>query len=140
MFTLTVVGAETFTIPQECITSAEFITEIPKDSDARTGDVGITLIVEGKILAAKAGDPIENTRQLALWAMMPSEKADGYRGVLLESVRGNVVLREYHLPNAFATDFKEDFRDKEGVGTFTVKLKQKKDRIESVTVNGGYLK
>jgi len=138
MFTMTVVGAETFTIPKECITSAKFTTDIPKSSDARTGDVGTTLVIQGKILTALDGAPVDSTRQMALWSAVPSKRPDCYRNVLLTNIRGAVVLREYNFPNAFVVDYNESFDDEEGVGTFTLKIKQKKDRIEYVTVNGGF--
>ena len=139
MFTMTVVGAETFTIPKECIVSSKFITDIPKNSDARTGDVGTTLVVTGRILTAVDGDPFDSTRQIALWSAVPSKRADCYRHVMLKNVSGNVTIREYSFPNAFVVDYKESFDDEEGVGTFTLKIKQKKDRIEHVMVNGGFL-
>jgi len=135
---MTVVGAETFKIPKECIESAEFITDIPKDSDARTADVGTTMVIKGKILTAIDGDPLDGTQQMALWSAVPAKRADCYRNVTLKNVRGNVVIREYMFPNAFVVDYVENFDDKEGVGTFELKIKQKKDRLEHVTVNGGF--
>jgi len=139
MFTMMVAGVETFTIPKECIVSAKFVTDIPKNSDARTGDVGTTLVVTGRVLTAVDGDPFDSTRQMALWSAVPSKRTDCYRNVLLKNVRGNVVIREYNFPNAFVVDYNESFDDEEGVGTFTLQIKQKKDRIEHVTVNGGFL-
>ena len=137
---MTVAGSESFTISTACIVSAEFILDIPKNRDARTGNDGITLIVQGKILAAVGDDaPIDNTRQIALWSTVPSGRADCYRNVTLKNVRGKVVVREYNLPNAFVADYRENFSDKAGVGTFTLKIKQKKERIEHVEVSGGYL-
>jgi len=138
MFMMMVAGVETFTIPTECITSAKFTTDIPKSSDARTGDVGTTLVVQGKILTAVDGAPVDSTRQMALWSAVPSKRADCYRNVTLKNIRGNVVLREYNFPNAFVVDYNESFDDEEGVGTFTLKIKQKKDRIEHVLVTGGF--
>jgi len=138
MFTMTVVGADTFTVGKECIEFAEFITDIPKDSDARTADVGTTLVVRGKILAGSDGATQDNTRNMALWSAVPAKKADSYRAVTLKNVRGNVVVREYMLPNAFVVDYEENYDDKEGVGTFELKMKQKKDRIEYITVHGGF--
>ena len=38
----------------------------------------------------------------------------------------------------FATVPKEDYGDEEGTGTFTLVIKQKKDKISTVTVEGGY--
>jgi len=140
MFTMTVTGADTFKVPKKCIVSAEFVSDIPMDSDARTGDVGTTLVVEGKILTAVGGEAFDSTRQMALWSVVPSKRSDCYRDVMLKNVRGNVVVREYNFPNAFVVDYEERFDDADGVGAFTLKIKQKKDRIEHVTVNGGFLK
>jgi len=138
MFTMTVVGAETFTVPQECIVSAEFITDIPKDSDARTADVGTTLVITGKILTAVDGDPFDSTKQMALWSAVPAKKDDCYRTATVKNVRGNVVVREYMFPNAFVVDYVENFDDKVGVGTFELTIRQKKDRLKYVTVSGGF--
>jgi len=138
MFTMTVAGQETFEIPKECIISAKFTTDIPKDSDARTAEVGTTLVVTGKILTAVDGDPFDSTRQMALWSAVPAKKADCYRSVNLKNVRGNIVVRDYTIPNAFVVDYVESFGKEEGVGTFTLTIKQKKDRIEHVLVAGGF--
>ncbi|MCL2865484.1 MAG: membrane-associated protease 1 [Lachnospiraceae bacterium] len=136
---MTVAGADTFQIPKECIVSTKFITDIPKNSDARTADVGTTLVVTGKILSAVDGDPFDSTRQMALWSTVPAKQAECYRSVTVENVRGNVVVRKYTIPNAFVVDYVESFGDTEGVGTFTLTIKQKKDRIEHVAVDGSYL-
>ena len=41
-------------------------TDIPLDSNARAKDVGATMVVTGKILAALDGDVTDSTRKLAL--------------------------------------------------------------------------
>lgn len=46
--------------------------------------------------------------------------------------------RKYSFPNAFVVDYQEEFGDVEGTGTFTLVLKQKKDKISSVAVEGNY--
>ena len=138
MFKMTVAGAETFEIPNKCITSTKFVTDIPKDSDARTGDVGTTMVIEGRILTAVDGDPFDSTRKMGLWSKVPAKKAECYRNVTVEHVRGNVVVRTYNFPNAFVVDYVERFGYTEGVGTFKLTIKQKKDRLEHVAVNGGF--
>lgn len=35
-------------------------------------------------------------------------------------------------------DYVEDFGDAEGTGTFTLTIKQKKDKLNMITVEGGY--
>jgi len=138
MFTMNVVGLESFDIPKECIKSVKFSTDIPKDSDARTADVGTSLVVTGKILTAVDGDPFDSTRQIAMWSAVPATNAACYRNVTVKNVRGGIVEREYNLPNAFIVDYAEDFDDAEGTGTFTLVMKQKKDLIERVSIEGGF--
>lgn len=46
--------------------------------------------------------------------------------------------RKYCFPNAFVVDYKEDYGDEEEIGTFTLVIKQKKDKISTISVEGGY--
>ena len=107
-------------------------------SNARTKDVGSTLTITGRILTAVDGDPFDSTRKLALWSAVPAERSDCYRKVTVEHVAAGVMERKYHFPNAFVIDYHEDFGDAEGTGTFTLVIKQKKDKLDKVTVEGGY--
>jgi hypothetical protein len=43
-----------------------------------------------------------------------------------------------HFPNAFVVDYTEDYFDTEGVGTFKLVIRQKKDKFELCTIEGGY--
>jgi len=138
MFRMMVAGAEAFEVAKECIKSVSFTTDIPMDSNARTADVGTTMVIQGKILTAVDGDPFDSTRQLAQWSAVPAENFSCYRNVVLENIRGGVVERKYTFPNAFVVDYVESFGDTEGVGIFTLKIKQKKDKIENVVIEGGY--
>jgi len=138
MFKMTVVGADTFEVARTSIISVGFSTDIPLDSDARTADVGSTLTIIGRILTAVDGDPFDSTRQMAVWSTVPASNMAAYRHVTVENVRGGVVERRYEFPNAFVVDYIEEFGDGEGVGTFTLKIKQKKDRLKYLVVEGGY--
>lgn len=138
MFKMTVAGTDTFEVSSTSIISVKFSTDIPMDSDARTADVGTTIVIKGRILTALDGDPFDSTRQMALWSTVPSSNMACYRYVTIQNIRGGVVERTYKLPNAFVVDYIEEFGDTEGVGTFTLKIKQKKDRLEYVEVEGGY--
>ena len=99
-FVVKVEGAEAFEVSKECVKSVKMTTDIPLDSNARTKDVGATMVIKGKIPTAVGGDPFDT--------------------------------------NAFVVDYKEDYGDEEGTGTFTLMIKQKKDKISTVTVEGGY--
>jgi hypothetical protein len=138
MFKVSVAGSDTFSIVPECTKEVRFSTDIPLDSNARTKDVGTSMIIRGKILTAVDGDPFDSTRQLALWSAVPAEQAIAYRNVTVENIRGGIVERKYNFPNAFVVDYKENYGDTEGVGEFVLTLKQKKDKIENVTIVGGF--
>ena len=133
-FLVKVEGNESFEIVNESVRSVKVTTDIPLDSNARTKDVGATMIITGKILA----DVTDSTRKLALWSVVPAEKADCYRNVTVEHIAGSVMERKYCFPNAFVLNYKEEFGDIEGTGTFTLVLKQKKDKIASFAVEGNY--
>lgn len=132
-------GQQSFEVSKECVKKVKFQTEIPLDSNARTKDVGCALEISGKILVATDGDPFDSTRQLALWSMVPAESATAYRQVTVEIVEAGVVERKYTFPRAFVIDYKENFGNTDGTGVFSIVIKQKKDKLELVTVDGGYV-
>ena len=137
-FLVKVEGLDSFEISKECVRSVKVTTDIPLDSNARTKDVGATMTITGKILAALDGDVTDSTRNLALWSLVPAEKADCYRKVTVEHIAGSIMERKYVFPNAFVVDYKEEYGDVEGTGTFTLVIKQKKDKINRVAVEGNY--
>lgn len=137
-FKLKVEGSSTIDLGTTIVTGVKFRTDIPHDSNARSTDMGSTVEITGKILTAVDGDPFDGTRQLGVWALVPAEKSDCYRKVSIEVIAASQVVRKYTYPNAFVVDYKEDYGDTEGVGTFTLIIKQKKDKMAQVTVEGGY--
>lgn len=137
-FKLKVEGASTIDLGTTIVTGVKFRTDIPHDSNARSTDMGSTVEITGKILTAVDGDPFDSTRQLGVWALVPAEKSDCYRKVSIEVIAASQVVRKYTYPHAFVVDYKEDYGDTEGVGTFTLIIKQKKDKMAQVTVEGGY--
>ena len=135
-FTLKVEGNTTIELGTTSITGVKVSTDIPQDSNARSTDLGSTITVTGKILTAVDGDPFDATRQLGLWALVPAENC--YRKVTVEVIAASQVVRKYSYPNAFVVDYKEDYGDVEGIGTFKLIMKQKKDKMAQVSVEGGY--
>ena len=69
---------------------------------------------------------------------MPAEKADCYRKVTVEIIQAGIVERKYTFPNAFVVNYTEDFGNTEGVGTFHLNVKQKKDKLANIAIEGGY--
>lgn len=132
-------GQESFEVSQECIQKVKFQTEIPLDSNARTKDVGCSLEISGKILVATDGDPFDSTRKLGLWSLVPAEDAAAYRQVTVEIVEAGLIERKYTFPRAFVVDYKEFYGNEDGIGTFQIVIKQKKDKLNLVTVEGGYV-
>ena len=137
-FTLKVEGPSTIELGTTSITGVKFQTDIPVDSNARSTDMGSTVEIIGKILTAVDGDPFDATKQLGLWSLVPAEKSDCYRSVTIEVIAASQVVRKYTYPQAFVVDYRENYGDVEGIGTFTLMIKQKKDKMAQVAVEGGY--
>lgn len=132
-------GQESIEISKECVQKVKYRTNIPADSNARTKDVGCELEISGKILVATDGDPFDSTRQLALWSVVPAESAAAYRQVTVEIVEAGIVERKYEFPRAFVIAYKESYGHEAGAGTFHIVIKQKKDKLNLVKIEGGYV-
>lgn len=137
-FILRVEGAETIELGMDNIQQVVYDTDTPNDSNARSTDVGATMRISGKIITATDGDNADDTKKLALWSLVPAEKSDCYRKVTLEVIAADQVVRKVYFPNAFVVDYTETYGDTEGVGTFSLYIKQKKDKTEHATIDGGY--
>lgn len=137
-FKLSVDGADKVELGVENLISVKFDMDTPDDSNARSTDIGTTLVVSGKILTAIGGEAADATLNLAKWSVVPAESSDSYRTVVVTVINAEQVVREYTFPNAFVVDYTEDYGDTEGIGEFTLKVKQKKDKIANVKLEGGY--
>ena len=134
---VTIEGQGSFEVAKECVKRSSTRQTFP-GFHARTKDVGSTLEISGKILTATDGDPFDSTRQMGLWSMVPAENSACYRKVTVEIIQAGIVERKYYFPNAFVVNYDEDFGDTDGVGTFRLTIKQKKDKISGITIEGGY--
>ena len=137
-FKVKIEGAETIDLSIESVEKVSFSTDTPKDTNARSKDVGSTMVISGKILTAVDGDPFDSTRKMGTWSLVPAEKADCYRKVTVEVISADQVIRKITYPNAFVVDYKEHYGDTEGIGTFELVVRQKKDKLTNVTIEGGY--
>lgn len=137
-FKVKIEGAETIDLSIESVETVKFSTDTPKDTNARSKDVGSTMVISGKILTAVDGDPFDSTRKMGTWSLVPAEKADCYRKVTVEVISADQVIRKITYPNAFVVDYKEHYGDTEGIGTFELVVRQKKDKLANVTIEGGY--
>jgi len=137
-FRVKIEGAETIDLSIESVETVKFSTDTPQDTNARSKDVGSTMIITGKILTAVDGDPFDSTRKMGTWSLVPAEKADCYRKITVEVISADQVIRKITYPNAFVVDYEEHFGDTEGIGTFKLMARQKKDKLSTVTIEGGY--
>ncbi|EXG85603.1 hypothetical protein K413DRAFT_2393 [Clostridium sp. ASBs410] len=133
-----ITGSETVELRETSITNVVFGADIPHDSNARSTDLGSTVLIEGKILAAVGGEAADDTSKLARWSLVPAENSDCYRNVQIDVVNASQVVRQITVPNAFVVDYREDFTDETGTGVFKLLIKQKKDKMASLKFEGGF--
>lgn len=137
-FRLKIEGSETISLQESSIEKVRFRADIPHDSNARSTDLGSTMEITGKILAAVGGEAADDTGKIARWALVPAENSDCYRNVQVEVVSASQIVRQIQVPNAFVVGYKEDFDDETGIGVFTLLLKQKKDKMTALKFEGGF--
>ena len=137
-FRVKVEGADSIDLNIESIETVEFKTDTPDDSNARSTDLGTSVIITGKILTPVGVEAADSTIKLAQWSLVPAEKADCYRSLEVDVISASQVVRKFTLPNAFVVDYEEQYGDVEGVGTFMLYVKQKKDKTAKVKFEGGF--
>ena len=135
---LSIEGSESVKLKETSITGIKFGADIPHDSNARSTDLGSTVWIEGKILAAVNGEAADDTSKIAKWFLVAAEKADCYRKVQIDVVSSSQIVRQITFPNAFVLEAKEDFTDETGAGTFRLLIKQKKDKMAGLKFEGGF--
>ncbi len=138
-FRLIVKGqSEEILLDKESIVDVKYISETPDDSNARATDLGVILEIKGKILAAANGDTEDDTRKVAQWSLIPSESSDAYRQASLEVISAGQMVRKINMNNVFVVDYIEEYGNQAGTGTFSLKIKQKKEKVVEVAIEGGY--
>ena len=73
---LSIEGSESVKLRETSITGIKFGADIPHDSNARSTDLGSTVLIEGKILAAVNGEVADDTSKLSKWSLIPAERSD----------------------------------------------------------------
>ena len=131
-------GSESINLVETSITGIKFGADIPHDSNARSTDLGSTVLAEGKILAAVGGEAAYDTSKIARWSLVPAENSDCYRNVEIVVVSASQIVRQITIPNAFVVGYEEDFTDDTGAGTFRLLMKQKKDKMANLKFEGGF--
>ena len=137
-FRCKITGGNDVEFNEGVITGVEFVSNTPNASNARSTDLGVVLKISGRINFLLGAELEDSTVELANWALMPSDQADCYREVEIQVVNGGQIVRQYTYPNAFVMDYTEDLNDEEGVGSFILVVKQKKDLTEKVELKGNF--
>ncbi len=137
-FRCKITGGKDVEFDEGIITGVEFISDTPDATNARSSDLGVILKITGRINFSLGAEIEDGTVELANWSLMPSDKSDCYRDVQVQIINGGQIVRQYKYPNAFVMDYTEDLNDEEGVGTFTMLLKQKKDLTAKVELKGNF--
>lgn len=131
-------GAEQVALGEKSIKKVVFGSESSPDSNARATDFGVSMKIWGKMLYHLGGEGSDDTLELSRWSLVPSERVDCYRNVMVEVVAAGQVVRKYEVPNAFVMEYSEEVDDETGVGTFYMHVKQKKDENDKLKIEGGY--
>lgn len=135
---LKIEGSESINLMETSIVSVKFGADIPHDSNARSTDLGSTVLIKGKILTAVDGEAADDTSKIARWSLVPAENSDCYRKVTIDVISASQVVRQISIPNAFVVNYEEDFTDETGAGVFTLLMKQKKDKMVNLKFEGGF--
>ena len=83
---LKIEGSESINLRETSIVNVQFGADIPHDSNARSTDLGSTVLITGKILAAVDGEAADDTSKIAKWSLVPAENSDCYRKVQIDVV------------------------------------------------------
>lgn len=131
-------GPDAITFDERALTKVIFDSETPKDSNARATDHAMSVKVWGKMLYFLGAADTDHTLGLAQWSQVPSHKSTCYRNLEIEVVSASQVVRKFTLPQAFVMEYTEELDDENGVGTFYLHAKEKKDENRIVKIEGGF--
>ncbi len=137
-FRMKVAGPEEVSLNEKQITQLEYKVLTPKDSNARSTDLGAEIKAWGKIIPSVGSAEVEPSIGLHKWSIVPAERSDSYRNVSVDVINAGVCVRKLLFPNAFIVEYSEDFSDTSGNGTFYLHVRQKKDKIADVSIEGGF--
>jgi hypothetical protein len=119
------------------IKECTFFSESPDSANARSTDVSNTLVIKGKLFSMMHEGEKDDSIELAKWASIKAENPDSYCAICIEMWDADILVRKITFPNAFVVDYREDYFDTVGGGTFELKVRQKKDKAEKIIIEKG---
>jgi hypothetical protein len=129
MYKVTIAGIAELT---EEVIKVDFNSAIFGDSHARSSDIAATLTIQGRV-AYGADKPFmkDSAKEIAKWSTVKPDSVDTYKAVSVVFDHMGLT-RTYSLSHAFVVSFDERFEGQNGF--FRLVIRQKKDRIDGVTV------
>jgi len=116
----------------EEVLKVEFDSTTPSNSDARSSSIEATITIVGRV-SYDSDKPFmkDSTKAIAAWSMVKPDSADTYKTVSV-AFDHTGLTRTYELSHAFVVSFHEHFEDQNG--HFVLVVRQKKDRLDGVSV------
>lgn len=104
---------------EKCIESVQFNVSTPSDYIFTSRGNNKNLIkITGNI------DTEESTVALYEWALLPATNPECYKEITIEHYKEEKLLRKVTFSKAFVVKYSESYSNDEGVGTFTLYIKQ----------------
>jgi hypothetical protein len=107
------------TILEKSIDSVTFNADTPSDNfyEMRTYTIN-SMTITGRIGAG------EKTISLYEWALLPANNPKCYKEIEVEQAHAGEVIRKVKFSMAFVVDYSESFAKQEGVGDFSILVRQ----------------
>ena len=116
----------------EEVLKVEFDADIPLGSAARSSNIESTITIKGRVSYDSDKEFMkDSTKKIAQWSLVKPDSKDTYKKVTVEFDHTGAT-RKYELSHAFIVSFHEEFEDQNGL--FTLVVRQKKDRLDGITV------
>ncbi|AOY74681.1 hypothetical protein [Clostridium formicaceticum] len=120
-------------LDKKYIEEVKFIFDSPDETQSRATKSDIMIEISGKI----ESDSCKVSEAIFSWAILNS--GDTYRQVNVQAIsQDDKVLRYYSFPEAFVVDYFESFKQESGEGEFVLKIKQKGDKLDNISINSDY--
>jgi deoxycytidylate deaminase len=104
---------------EKCIENVSFYVNPPSDSvNLGRSSVRNSMIISGMI------DTDEKTEGLYKWALISGNNKECYKDITVEQFRAGQLVRKVRFSKAFVVDYSENYSNSEGVGHFTIYIRQ----------------
>ncbi|MDR0490387.1 MAG: membrane-associated protease 1 [Oscillospiraceae bacterium] len=137
-YTLKAEGSNAFNLTDETVETLKFENTSSDNSNARARDTYQTITATGRIRSDAGGALKDETINAAKWSLVPAVMQTAYQKITATAVAAGQTTRKYEFSQGFIVSYSEKFTDQSGVGSFAVKIRQKKDQLDQVKVSGGY--